>query len=342
VKTIRMGYELRAPEAGRVELVAGEAREPSAGEVRVRVERCGICGSDLHFFLGRQAPPSVCPGHEISGTVASVGIGTTGWSEGDRVVVEPLERCRKCARCKAGDYHLCSAIQIYGVMQPGGMAESLVVPGYCLHRLPDSVDSEIGALAEPTAVAVHALRLAGVNEDSRVLILGAGTIGLLTAVAARKLGAGAVAITARYPHQRELARRLGCDEVLEPGQSWAGERPNAVIETVGGTATTVADAISAIDAGGTVVITGLFDETPAFDPLTMMMKEARMVSSMVYNDPGEGSDFAIALEILAEQSDALRPVISHSFPMNMAQEAFETAADKSTGAIKVLLRPAEA
>ena len=110
----------------------------------------------------------------------------------------------------------------------------------------------------------------------------------------------------------------------------------------GGTATTVSDAILAVDAGGTVVITGLFDETPAFDPLTMMMKEARMVSSMVYRDPGEGSDFAIALVILAERSDALRAVISHTFPMNRAQEAFETAGDKSTGAIKVLLGPAEA
>jgi 2-desacetyl-2-hydroxyethyl bacteriochlorophyllide A dehydrogenase len=335
-----MSYELRAPEAGKVELVRTETREPSTGEVRVRVERCGICGSDLHFFLGRQAPPSVCPGHEISGTVEAVGSGTSGWREGDRVVVEPLARCGTCERCKGGDYHLCQAIQIYGVMQPGGMAASLVVPGYCLHRLPDSVDFEIGALAEPTAVAVHALRLADVNENSRVLILGAGTIGLLTAIAARRLGAGTVAITARYSQQRDVARKLGCDEVLDPGKFRTSERPNAVIETVGGTAPTVADAISAVDAGGTVVITGLFDETPAFDPLTMMMKEARMVASMVYNDPGKGSDFAIALEILAEHRDKLRPVVSHTFPMDRAQEAFETAADKSTGAIKVLLGPA--
>jgi 2-desacetyl-2-hydroxyethyl bacteriochlorophyllide A dehydrogenase len=219
------------------------------------------------------------------------------------------------------------------------MASSLVVPQYCLYRLPESVDFEVGALAEPMAVAVHALRLAAVGKGSRVLVLGAGTIGLLTAVAARYLGAQTVAITARYAGQKETAQRLGCDEVLDPQDPRMSVRPGAVIETVGAGADTVADAISAVDSGGTVVITGLFEETPKFDPMTMMVKEARLVASMVYNRSGERSDFDTALEILSDRRSDLKPMISHVFSLDKAQQAFETAADKTTGAIKVLLDP---
>ena len=112
-----------------------------------------------------------------------------------------------------------------------------------------------------------------------------------------------------------------------------------VIETVGGHTTTVADAVQVIDAGGTVVITGLFEDTPKFDPLTMLMKEVRIVASMVYNRHGPASDFDTALDILATRGGDLRRLVTHTFPLTDAQHAFETAADKSSGAIKVMLAP---
>lgn len=330
---------LRADGVGHVSTLETPAREPDAGEVRVTVERCGICGSDLHWFLGRMPLPGVCPGHEISGTVDAVGAGVSGWHNGDRVTVEPIVRCGECPRCRAGDYHLCRSVNLYGVGLPGGMASHVTVPAYCLYRLPASVDYELGALAEPLAVTVHALRLANVGPDSTVLVLGAGTIGQLTIAAARHLGVRRVGATARYPQQRAAAERLGCDEVLSPDEPRMSERPTVVIETVGGQATTVADAVQVIDAGGTVVITGLFDETPKFDPLTMLMKEVRLVASMVYNRRGPASDFDTALEILAARGNDLRPLVTHTFPLTDAQRAFETAADKSRGAIKVMLAP---
>jgi 2-desacetyl-2-hydroxyethyl bacteriochlorophyllide A dehydrogenase len=330
---------LRADAVGRVAASPVELREPRAGEVRVAVERCGICGSDLHWFLGRMPLPGICPGHEISGTVEGVGAGVSGWLDGDRVTIEPIARCGQCPRCKAGDYHLCRSVNLFGVGLPGGMATHIVVPAYCLYRLPTGVDYELGALAEPLAVTVHALRLANVGPDSAVLVLGAGTIGQLTVVAARHLGARRIGATARYAHQRKAAERLGCDEVLSADQPRMSERPTVVIETVGGHATTVADAVQAVDAGGTVVITGLFDETPKFDPLTMLMKEVRMIASMVYNRRGPASDFETALEILAARGKDLRALITHTFPLKDAQRAFETAADKSKGAIKVMLAP---
>jgi 2-desacetyl-2-hydroxyethyl bacteriochlorophyllide A dehydrogenase len=335
-----VSVELRAREPGRVEVVEASPRDPGPGEVRVAVKRCGICGSDLHWFLGRQPAPGVCPGHEISGVVDALGPGVSGWTRGDAVAVEPVVRCTRCELCRRGDYHLCSRLTLGGVTFPGGMATSLVVPSYTLFRLPRAVDAELGALAEPLAVTVHALRLAGVGERSRVLVLGAGTIGLLSAVAARHLGAEFVAITARHPHQRDAAGRLGCDQVLDPGKPGeVGRRPHAVIETVGGRATTVSDGVNVVARGGTVVVVGLFDVSPVFDPLVFIVKEARIVGSMIYNRRGDEADFDTALAILAERGGELRPLVTHVFALGDAQRAFETAADKSSGAVKVMLDP---
>jgi 2-desacetyl-2-hydroxyethyl bacteriochlorophyllide A dehydrogenase len=240
--------------------------------------------------------------------------------------------------CRRGDYHLCARLELGGVTFPGGMASHLVVPSYTLFRLPEALDFEIGALAEPTAVVVHALRLAGVGQGSRVLVLGAGTIGQLAAVAARHFGAEFVAITARHPHQKNAATRLGCDQVLDPDRQGEVERrPHSVIETVGGRASTVADAVNVITRGGTVVIVGLFDAAPAFDPLALIVKEVRLVGSMVYNRRGPEADFDTALAILAARGPDLRHLVTHSFALRDAQRAFETAADKKSGAIKVML-----
>jgi len=305
------------------------------------VRRCGVCGSDLHWFLGKMPCPSACPGHEISGVVDAVGDGVERWAAGDRVVVEPLRRCGQCARCLSGDYHLCAQLGIFGVTADGGMATHLLVPAYCLHSLPEQVDFEVGALCEPLAVAVHSLRLAAVGPQSRVLVLGAGTVGLLTAVAARHLGVAHVAITARYDHQRRTARRLGCDEILDPAQPRGeGPRPTVVIETVGGHADTIGDAVRCVSRAGTVVMVGLFDVSPRFDPMLLLVKEVRLMGANVYNHPaGASGDFEVALEILASRTEELRALVTHVFPLDRARDAFEAAADKSTSAVKVLLEP---
>jgi L-iditol 2-dehydrogenase len=316
-------------------------RDPDSGEVRIRVTRCGICGSYLHWFRGSLDRPAVCPGHEISGTIETIGAGVSGWREGDRVTVEPLARCGVCTRCQRGDYQLCSKLGIHGVTLPGGMATTVVVPAYSLHRLPDRVDLALGALAEPLAVGVHALRLAAVVRDEPVLILGAGTVGLLTAAAAQRLGAGPVTITARYAKQAEAAKALGVDRVVSPDEARETRpRPRAVVETVGGRAATLADAVDCVARGGTIAMVGLFETSPAFDPMQLLIKEARIVGSSMYNRrPGAAGDFELALEILTDRGEALRPLLTHTFPLSEAQQAFETACDKSRGALKVTLAP---
>jgi len=336
-----MSLVVKAPSPGRIEVEDVPAPSPQTGEVLLRVSHCGVCGSDLHFFRGGMPLPTVCPGHEISAVVESTGTGVSRVHEGDRVAVEAITRCERCARCRSGDYHLCERLGLFGTHAPGGMAERMVTPAYCLYPLPDDVGLELGALTEPLAVAVHAARLAGVGPESSVLVLGAGTIGLLTVAACKHLRAGFVAVTARYPQQAARATSLGADQVLDPTHVAQCERaPDVAIETVGGRGDTVGDGVSAIARGGRVVVTGLFENTPAFSPLLLIVKEATIIGSMVYNLSGGRHDFDIALEILSEHGASIAALITHRFALTDAQQAFDTAADKTSGAVKVLIAAA--
>jgi len=336
-----MSMEARYQGVGRIAVREVATPEPAPGQVRVRVQRCGICGSDLHCFRGHSPLPEACPGHEMSGIVEVLGSGAKGVKEGDRVAIEPLRRCGRCRHCQSGNYHLCGRLALFGVSLAGGMASQIVVPDYTVFPLPAALDFELGALAEPTAVAIHAARLGGVGPGSRVLVLGAGTIGLVAAAAARRLGAAGVAISARHPHQARLAEAFGVDEVLDPNDlRGAGEKPDVVLETVGGDATTVADAMLAVARGGIVVMVGLFETTPRFDPGVMILKEVRLVGSMVYNRPPGGfADYDLALDCIAAHSAAMRSLVTHTFALGEVQAAFETAADKKSGAVKVMLAP---
>ncbi|HWU62796.1 MAG TPA: alcohol dehydrogenase catalytic domain-containing protein, partial [Ensifer sp.] len=163
----------------------------SAGQVRLRVSLCGICGSDMHEYLdGPHAIPVKAPhpisgaaaplviGHEFTGTVIEAG-NDSGFEAGQRVAVEPEYRCGVCAACRRGDYNLCESMGFAGLMGPGGMAEEAVLPAYMLHPLPDTVSDRQAAVLEPAAVALHALRRAGLTAGQSVAVIGAGPIGLL-------------------------------------------------------------------------------------------------------------------------------------------------------------------
>jgi len=330
------------------EIVVRPVAPPVAdpGEAIVRVVACGICGSDLHWYGGAGSPPSVCPGHEIVGEVVSIH-GHAGIEEGARVAVEPVRACRRCARCMRGDYHLCSDLRILGVHDAGGLSEMVRVPIEALYVLPPDLEWGDAVLTEPLAVAVHAARLAGVGPGRRVAVLGAGAIGLLCVVAARAMGVSEVFVTARHPHQAEAARRLGATVVF--GVDRDGRRAlreearhsdvDVVFETVGGDASTLRDGVQIVAPGGTVVVLGLFHGEPPFPALSALIKEVRIVGSMIYNRSGDTSDFDRALAILSESKSALRGLVTHQFSLREVNLAFRTAADKSTGAIKVVVEP---
>lgn len=334
------------PGGGRLEIREREAPRAAAGEVVVRVRACGICGSDLHWYKAGTASP-ICPGHEFAGEVAALGAGAGDVCEGDRVAVEPLRPCGRCAPCRRGDYHLCPRLEILGVHRDGGMAELVAVPVERLYPVPADLPLSLAAMSEPLAVCVHAVRLAPVGLGDRVLVLGAGSIGLLGIVAARAAGAGEVWVTARHPHQVAAARSLGASRVFAGDDEGEGELTavareqaiDSVLETVGGGADTLTTALRCVRPGGAVVVLGVFFDPPPLDALSLMMKEVRVVGSIVYNWRGARSDFAIAVDLLAAQRAMLAPLLTHRFALDAVDEAFATAADKKSGAIKVVVEP---
>ena len=167
------------------------APAPSAGEVRIRVSHCGICGTDLHIFHGKMDHRVKMPqviGHEMSGAIEAVGAGVEGWSAGDRVTVRPLDACGQCPACQAGHTHICMKLKFIGIDTPGAMQGLWTVPAHTLHRLPEALSFEQGALIEPLAVACHDVRLSELQAGEFAVVQGGGPIGLLIALVARAAG----------------------------------------------------------------------------------------------------------------------------------------------------------
>jgi threonine dehydrogenase-like Zn-dependent dehydrogenase len=263
----------RAP--GSIEVQDVGCPVPAAGQARVKVAFCGVCGSDLHRFRGDLPLISVTPGHEISGVVDSVAPGVTWVAPGDKVCVEPIVPCGDCRYCRTGHHQLCTRVHYLAGDVDGGFAEFVIAPATMLHPLPDTIPLEQAALMEPLAVAVHAARQGGVGPGSSVCVLGAGTIGLLVLQAARAHGAGQVFITAKHAHQAEVATFLGADGVIaanadvaaEVARHTVGEGVDCVIETVGGHAPTPALAMNIVRKRGSVVIVGGFSSPQHTDSL---------------------------------------------------------------------------
>jgi L-iditol 2-dehydrogenase len=321
---------------------------PAPDEIRIRVEACGICGSDLHFFSHNLMPVGLTPGHEIAGVVDAVGDRVAGVRVGTRAVVEPIEGCGSCVYCRSGRHNICREFRLYGLHVPGGLAEYITVPGHRVFPIADDLEPEIAALAEPVAVAVHGLASGGFEAGQRVLVMGAGVVGLATLLAARSLGAGEVWISARHPQQADLARRLGASRVLSESEA----SPKALsalgrtadldlaVETVGGSANTLLAASAALRPGGTLSVVGVFLQSPALDPYTLLLKELNLCWSNCYQrrPDGEG-DFAVATRLIQDEREQLAGFVTHQFPLEEIDAAFATATNKKAGAVKVTVRP---
>jgi len=332
---------------GQIELRSVPLPRPGDNEVVVKVGACGICGSDLHSYAGTLPPPRGCPGHEMAGEVAELGSGVRGVKAGDHVAIEPIIRCGRCRGCAVGSYQLCDHFRVLGTTHDGGFADFVRVPAYAVFPLPQRMESAVGALAEPLAVGVHGVRLGGVRIGERVTILGAGTIGLLAILATRAAGATDIAITARHAHQAAAARLLGANDVFAANDDGmtalrrSAERDpiDVVIETVGGEADTLNDGLAIVRKGGRIVVVGLFSRPPTLDPLLLVMKEPRIVGSLTYGREGPRADFEIAIDLLTRRADQVARLVTHRFGLEAIGQAFATAADKSSGAVKVIVTP---
>ncbi len=321
------------------------------GMIRVAVDACGLCGSDLHFHHAKSWRAGLIPGHEITGRIEAIGdappplVEERGLRVGQRVVVEPLESCGRCEFCRSGRDSICTSLALAGVSRAGGFAESIVLPALRIHPVADDLDPAVAALAEPLAVALHGLERGGFGRDDRVLVLGGGAIGVLTAFAARRAGAREVVVRARYPHQQALVRDVAGAEARDADREierdGLGSAFDLVVETVGGRSGTLVEAARAARPGGRVAILGLFESSPPFIPLDALVKELTFHWSNCYcrrapttNAP-ETSDFAEAARILGEDRSRLSPLVTHRVPLDAIGDAFEIASDKRRGVGKL-------
>lgn len=309
---------------------------PAPGEVLLDIRACGLCGSDLHQFAGRWPQPPFVPGHEITGEILALGDGVTGWAVGDRVCVEPFTYCGACRYCMAGRYYQCPEMGFLTLTADGGFAEQMTCPVYTLYRLPEALDLVIGALVEPLAVGVHAVRTVGVDGADEVLVLGAGAIGLMTAAAAHAFGA-TVAVSARHDFQADAARALGIPTVLSADPETLREQvaalfpagPSAVFETVGSAHGTFQQAVDlAGKLARVALLGGNTGPVASFDFTPLPTKELTVYAPLAYAQLGTRRDFSVALNLLAAAPDCYAHLITHRFALRDIQQAFALATDK--------------
>lgn len=328
--------------AGALALTDAAAREPRAGQALVRVRACGICGSDLHTFRGETAPlVGTTPGHELVGEVAALGEGVSNVAVGARVAVEPYFSCGVCQQCRRGRDQLCAKRRLLGFGLPGGMGPFVVAPAARLHPLPERLPWQTAALTEPLAIVLTGMRRAGPLLGQRVLVIGAGTIGLLAAFVASAAGASAVAVAARHPHQRTAALALGATEIVEPerleNDATMARDWDVVVETVGGLTQTLQQALNCAVSGGAVLLLGVHSVPQSLETRRIWLDDVMIVGSFGYGHTGSRPDFADAIDLLARHADRLSPLVTHTRPLAQVAEAFALADDKTQGVIKVVV-----
>lgn len=310
------------------------------GFVLIKVAHVGICGTDLAIYHGQhpRAEHGLIMGHEIAGWIVDPQRGLD--KRGPLVVAEPLISCGTCGTCQSGNPHVCQNLGLYGIDQPGALAEYVALPEGILHRVRPHIDPTVAALAEPLAVAVHALAMSEMESGDIVGVYGAGPIGLLTAIMARHTGAQTVIMTDPSPWRRSVARDFGFT-VLEPDESMEqtalkltnGEGLDLVFDAAG-YPPVAPELTKVVRVRGQIVIVGVHKTPAPIDLRDVCFKELDMVGVRVYTT----EDFVEAVALINDGELELERFPVQSFALENADAAFESAA-RGTDCLKVLVSP---
>ena len=312
--------------------------EPVEGELVVKVGRCGICGSDLHMTedAAYGCRNGDILGHEFAGEVVALGKDTAGHRVGDLVSVIPLKSCGVCDHCRKGEVQWCAQFGLQG----GGYAEYAVTrPNQCI-ALPIDLSLADGAIIEPLAVALHGINLSGTTTGDRVLVLGAGPIGLAVAFWARRLGAGRVAVQDISPFQRDRALEMGADvfvvdpeNPVESAEAGLGGKADVVFECVG-VPGLIDQAVSQVKPRGNILLLGLCTKPDTLHTFPMLSKEVRLVTSAFFTR----AEYIETLAALEAGAEAPRALVTDTISLSHTPDVFESL-KRRTEQCKVLIAP---
>jgi L-idonate 5-dehydrogenase len=328
---------IHAPHDLRVDTI--EVGAPGPGEVRVRLEAGGICGSDLHYYhqggfgtVRIQAPMIL--GHEVAGRIEALGAGVTGLRTGERVALSPSRPCGTCRFCRRGEQNHCLDMRFYGSAMrvphiEGAFREAIVADAAQCHGVPDTLSAGEAAMAEPLAVALHAAKRAGDLLGARVLVTGAGPIGALCALVARRAGAAEVVVTDVVPEPLGIVARLAADRTLDVATEPEALRPYAagkgrfdVLFEASGNARALVGALECVRPRGTLLQVGLGGEMTL--PInTIVAKELALIGTFRFHE-----EYALAVEMLAKGLLDVRPLVTATLPLAEARAAFDLASDR--------------
>ena len=317
--------------------------EPGEGQVLIQVKRIGVCGSDIHAYYGKH-PYISCPiiqGHEFAGRVAEVGPEVRAFRVGDDVTVMPQLVCGECFPCRHGNYHICNSLKVIGCQAEGAAQEFLTVDQELIIKLPEGMDYDSGAMVEPVAVGAHAVGRLGSVEEKKILVLGAGPIGNLTAQVAAGRGAASVAISDISDIRLEIGRACGISHTINPEKedlaaavqkAFGPDGADAILECVGAEET-VGQAISLARKGTDIVIVGVFGEKPRVDIGLVQDKELRLIGTLMYRV----MDYWTAIELIKSEKVRLKPLMTKHFPFDQYPDAYRYIEENRDRSMKVFI-----
>lgn len=340
-----LAAELIAPMKFRVTETAIE--DPGPGEVQVRVEAVGVCGSDVHAYTEGAVggTPNVYPmvlGHEPAGRIVKAGAGVSGLVPGDRGALEPALYCYHCEFCLSGHHNVCANIRFMSnPHHPGFFREVVNLPAENFRPIPAKMSFEEAALAEPLAIGIHSVHLTSIRPGETVAVIGAGPIGLLTIAALRAAGAGRVWAVEPLAHRRELACAMGTDAALEPGEAVVeilretGQRGvDCAIDCAAGEET-MNQAIRLTRNAGRVALTGIHSKRfVAMDGSAMRRKELT-----IFNVRRSNHETEEALDLLGARGEWFRSLLTHTRRIDQIDDAFAIASHYRDGVGKMIVRP---
>ncbi len=311
---------------------------PLPSEAVVKVEACGICGTDIHVLRGEFAPTRypIVPGHEFCGEVVAIGSDARNLKVGDFVAVDPSLFCGRCRQCRAGRFNLCEYWNAIGVGSANGAsAEFVAVPSANAFPLPPDLPRHWGALVEPLSCAVHGLDMVDVKVAEDYLIYGAGTMGLLLAQLAKDAGASRVEMVERNPKRHDLAKRLAADRIAVSADELERPRGWDVVIDATGVVPAIEDGIRRVARGGTFLMFGVAnaDATATFSPFRIYNDEIKIVGSMAVLH-----SFERALSLLGKGVIDCQAMITNRFKLDEYQTAIDTFLAGS--GLKVQVAPA--